>query len=154
MVQHESDARHQLDRIQNGVKNYDPADRRFAEDGKNQTDRTGAGHYRHELLLKDVLADLQPNVKVVKSYWRIGHLSPEDCDPGLVKQVFVNLISNAVKYTRRREIAVIEVGQVEEEGASVIFIRDNGAGFEQRYADKIISGLPAPSRADDFGAPA
>jgi signal transduction histidine kinase len=67
-----------------------------------------------------------------------------------MKQVFANLLSNAVKYTRRREIAVIEVGQVQEEGVSVIFVRDNGAGFDERYADKLFGAFQRLHRAEDF----
>ena len=68
-------------------------------------------------LLQDVRADLQPECQDRQIEWLIGELSSVECDPGLIKQVFANLISNAVKYSRRREIAVIEVGQIEEDGS-------------------------------------
>jgi len=60
------------------------------------------------------------------------------------------LLSNAVKYTRRREMAVIEVGQFAEEGVSVIFVRDNGAGFDERYASKLFGVFQRLHRAEDF----
>lgn len=78
-------------------------------------------------LLQDVRSELLAECEGRHIEWRIGELSTVECDPGLIKQVFANLISNAVKYTRRRETAVIEVGQAEQESAFVIFIRDNGA---------------------------
>jgi len=101
-------------------------------------------------MVKDVLADLQPECEGRQIDWRIGELSSVECDPGLVKQVFANLLSNAVKYTRRRELAVIEVGQVAEEGTPVIFVRDNGAGFDERYVGKLFGVFQRLHRAEDF----
>jgi signal transduction histidine kinase len=102
------------------------------------------------LLLEEVLADLQPEWGSRQIDWRIGALPPVECDPGLIRQVFTNLLSNAVKYTRRREIAVIEVGHVYEEGVSVIFVRDNGAGFNERYASKLFGVFQRLHRAEEF----
>jgi signal transduction histidine kinase len=101
-------------------------------------------------LLQDVLGDLQPEFENRQIDWQIGNLPSVECDPGLIKQVFANLLSNAVKYTRRREIAVIEVGQVAGEGAPVLFVRDNGAGFDERYATKLFGVFQRLHRAEDF----
>ncbi len=149
-VKMDPDAKQQVDRIQNGVKNMTrliDGLLKMAQIGRTELARVATDL---NLLLKDVIADLQPECEGRQIDWRIGVLSPVVCDPGLVKQVFVNLLSNAVKYTGRREIAVIEVGQVEAEGASVIFIRDNGAGFDERYADKLFGVFQRLHRADDF----
>jgi light-regulated signal transduction histidine kinase (bacteriophytochrome) len=102
------------------------------------------------LLLQEVLGDLQPECEGRKVDWRIGSLSTVECDPGLMKQVLTNLLSNAVKYTRRREIAVIEVGEIVEEGVPVIFVRDNGAGFDERYAGKLFGVFQRLHRTEDF----
>lgn len=96
------------------------------------------------------LQDLQPECEGRKIDWRIGDLPSLECDPGLMKQVFVNLLSNAVKYTRRRENAVIEVGQVTLDGAPAIFVRDNGAGFDQRYAHKLFGVFQRLHSAEEF----
>lgn len=101
-------------------------------------------------LLREVLVDLQPESGGRQIDWRIGNLSSADCDAGLVRQVLMNLLSNALKYSRRREIAVIEVGQVQQEGVSVIFVRDNGAGFDERYAHKLFGAFQRLHRAEDF----
>ena len=69
--------------------------------------------------------------------WRVGRLSPAQCDSGLMRQVFFNLLSNALKFTNRREKAVIEIGEIRCEGEPVIFVRDNGVGFDMKYADKL-----------------
>ena len=58
-------------------------------------------------------------------------------DAQLLRQVFGNLVSNAVKYTRPREVAKIEIGAFERDGASVYFVRDNGVGFDMTYVHKL-----------------
>jgi light-regulated signal transduction histidine kinase (bacteriophytochrome) len=102
-------------------------------------------------LLNEVVKDLQLECAQRDIRWQIGELPSVECDPGLMKQVFMNLVSNAVKYSRRRESALIEVGlMIEEDGTPVIFIRDNGAGFDQRYADKLFGVFQRLHRADEF----
>jgi light-regulated signal transduction histidine kinase (bacteriophytochrome) len=82
--------------------------------------------------------------------WRIQPLPSIECDPGLMRQVFVNLISNAMKYTRPREVAVIEIGSLEMNGTTVIFVRDNGVGFNMKYVDKLFGVFQRLHRSDDF----
>lgn len=69
----------------------------------------------------------------------IGDLPPCRADEALLKQVFVNLLGNALKFTRGRETPVIEVGARVDEGSRecVYFVRDNGAGFDRQYADRL-----------------
>lgn len=69
--------------------------------------------------------------------WRIGRLGSMACDPGLMTQALVNLLSNALKYSRRRSPAIVEVGQVNMDDEQVMFVRDNGVGFDMKYADKL-----------------
>ena len=73
-----------------------------------------------------------------------------ECDQGLIKQVFANLISNAVKYTLFREHAVIEVGQTTIDDETVIFIRDNGAGFDMKQAGKLFGAFQRLHRQEEF----
>lgn len=88
-------------------------------------------------LVDMVVQDLTPEIAEREVEWHVGPLSTVKCDPGLLQLVFANLLSNAVKYTRRRQRAVIEVGQSTIDGQTVFFVRDNGAGFDQKYADKL-----------------
>jgi two-component system sensor histidine kinase/response regulator len=88
-------------------------------------------------LVDSVVQDLKSEIAERKIEWRISSLSSVKCDPGLLQQVFANLLSNAVKYTRRRERAVIEIGQSTIDGQTVFYVRDNGAGFDPKYADKL-----------------
>lgn len=102
------------------------------------------------LLLQNVLADLQSECAERLVEWQIGKLPITECDAGLLKQVFINLLSNALKYSRRRELAIIEIGSFEEKGSLVLFVRDNGAGFDPRYADKLFGVFQRLHRPDEF----
>jgi len=82
--------------------------------------------------------------------WKVGPLPFVECDPGLMKQVFVNLLSNAVKYTRPRSAARIEVGALNQDDQTVIFVRDNGVGFSMKYADKLFGVFQRLHRPEDF----
>jgi len=101
-------------------------------------------------LLPRLIEDLAPEYSGRDVTWRIGDLFTAECDPGLMQQVFVNLLSNAVKYTRKREHAVIEVGQASENGERVVFVRDNGVGFDMKYAGKLFGVFERLHKARDF----
>jgi PAS domain S-box-containing protein len=88
-------------------------------------------------LLAETIASLEAESRGRMVDWHVGHLSSTQCDPGLMRQVFFNLLSNALKFTRHREQAVIEIGEDLIQGAPVIFVRDNGVGFDMKYADKL-----------------
>ena len=69
--------------------------------------------------------------------FHIGELPPAQADAVTMKQVWLNLISNAIKYSRQKEKAIIEIGS-ETTGDEIIYsIKDNGAGFDMQYADKL-----------------
>jgi PAS domain S-box-containing protein len=82
--------------------------------------------------------------------WRINPLPTSLCDPGLIKQVFAELLGNAVKYTRPRDPAVIEVGTIDYQGGAAIFVRDNGVGFNMKYADKLFGVFQRLHRTEEF----
>ncbi|MGP0090663.1 MAG: sensor histidine kinase [Xanthobacteraceae bacterium] len=71
-------------------------------------------------------------------------------DPGLLRQVFVNLIDNAFKYTRQREVATVDIGSWDSGEEQVFFVRDNGVGFDMQYADKLFGVFQRLHRAEDF----
>ncbi len=101
-------------------------------------------------LVAEVVEDLAPEFAGRDLEWQIGKLFNAECDPGLMKQVFANLLSNAVKYSRKREHAVIQVGQTRQNGERVVFIRDNGVGFEMQYAKKLFGVFQRLHKARDF----
>ena len=98
----------------------------------------------------EVIAELGPDCEGRQVEWKIGDLPFVECDPGLIKQVFQNLLSNAVKFTRPRRPAVIEIGQETQAGTLVLFVRDNGVGFNMKYADKLFGVFQRLHRAEDF----
>jgi light-regulated signal transduction histidine kinase (bacteriophytochrome) len=82
--------------------------------------------------------------------WRVEQLPTAVCDPGLMRVVFTNLLSNAVKYTQPRQKAVIEIGYMMQDGQPVIFVRDNGVGFDMKYADKLFGVFQRLHRDEEF----
>jgi light-regulated signal transduction histidine kinase (bacteriophytochrome) len=101
-------------------------------------------------LVQEVLSDLKHEIGDRDICWKIGELPYADCDPGLMKNVFFNLLSNAVKYTRPRKPAIIEIGQTTADGQDAIFVRDNGVGFNMKYADKLFGVFQRLHRREDF----
>jgi light-regulated signal transduction histidine kinase (bacteriophytochrome) len=89
-------------------------------------------------LVREALDDFQAEIRGRKIVWNIHPLPTVRADRALLRMVLVNLISNAVKFTSARPEAIIEIGCVpNEKSETVIFIRDNGAGFDPQYANKL-----------------
>lgn len=88
-------------------------------------------------LVQDALRDLQREHPDRVVDIRVGDLPDVVADPPLLKQVFVNLLSNAFKFTRERDTTVIEIDCQQQPGEHVFTVRDNGAGFDMRYAPKL-----------------
>ena len=83
--------------------------------------------------------------------WRIGELPDVEADPTMIRQVFCNLLGNAVKYTATRERAIIEVGTRSDDGDEiVVFVRDNGVGFDQDYAERLFVVFQRLHGQDEF----
>lgn len=89
------------------------------------------------VLVAEVLDDLAGERQGRDVRVTVGGLAPCRADPALLKQVFANLIGNALKFTRNREVAEIEIGSSEEDGRPVYHVRDNGVGFDQKYANTL-----------------
>ncbi len=100
-------------------------------------------------LVRETLADL-PETENRSVEWRVEPLPEVDCDPGLLKLVFNNLLGNALKFTRSRQPAVIEIGTSDSAGPTTIFVRDNGVGFDPKYADKLFGVFQRLHRQEDF----
>ena len=96
-------------------------------------------------LVAQVRAEFEADTHGRQIRWNVAELPRVICDEGLIKQVFSNLIGNAIKYTRRTSDVVIEVGQTLAGDTPAFFVRDNGAGFDMKYADKLFAALPAPA---------
>jgi light-regulated signal transduction histidine kinase (bacteriophytochrome) len=81
--------------------------------------------------------DLAPEAFGRKIQWRIQSLPTVQGDPTLLRHLFINLLSNALKFTRDRETAEIEIGAREEPHRWVIYVRDNGVGFDQKLSGRL-----------------
>ena len=101
-------------------------------------------------LVRDVIQDMSDETRNRNIQWQVGDLPVLECDPGLIKLVFYNLLSNAVKYTRPRDSAVIEIGQMTLDGERTLFVRDNGVGFNMKYAHKLFGVFERLHRQEDF----
>jgi PAS domain S-box-containing protein len=97
-----------------------------------------------------LLEELNPQLGCREIEIKVGYLPPCQGDATLLKQVWMNLLSNAIKYSRRRERAVIEIGCVSKNGEKVYMVRDNGAGFDMTYADKLFGVFQRLHRSDEF----
>jgi signal transduction histidine kinase len=101
-------------------------------------------------LVSDVISDLREEQKGRQIEWSIATLPSVEGDGSMLKQVWTNLISNALKYSRNRNPAKIEVSAREEGDNLVFFVRDNGAGFEMAYADKLFGVFQRLHRDEEF----
>ena len=82
--------------------------------------------------------------------WKIGSLPNVRADPFMLRQVFINLLSNALKFTRNRPVARIEIGVEDQKQATVCFVRDNGVGFDMQYAGKLFGVFERLHAAGEF----
>lgn len=101
-------------------------------------------------LVQRVLEDLKGEYAERQVEIVVGDLPDCQGDPALLRQVFVNLLSNALKFTRQRDVARIEVGCQSQNGERVYFVKDNGAGFDMRYAHKLFGVFQRLHRAEDY----
>ena len=87
-------------------------------------------------MVREILAELHPGLEG-RGEVRVGLLPPCYADPVMLRQVYYNLISNALKFSRYVDHPEIEIGALAGEEPPAYFIRDNGVGFDMRYADNL-----------------
>jgi PAS domain S-box-containing protein len=103
-----------------------------------------------ERLARDVFAELQSSVAGGKLQLEIDPLPPANGDRAMMHQVFINLLSNAIKFSRDREPARIKVGGSIEGDEAVYYVKDNGAGFDMQYADKLFGVFQRLHSVEEF----
>ncbi|HWX22379.1 MAG TPA: ATP-binding protein [Candidatus Binatia bacterium] len=102
-------------------------------------------------LVPEVIRQLQPELNDRNIVWKHPALPVVHADPALLRQVFANLLSNAIKYTRPRNPARIEIGSAQDNPAeTVLFVRDNGVGFDMAYADKLFGVFQRLHPSEEF----
>jgi len=107
-------------------------------------------HVDTEKLVRGVIEGLASQREGRQIEIRIAVLPPCQGDPALLKQVWINLLSNALKYTRKCEQAVVEIGCVREKNENVYFVRDNGTGFDMKYVDKLFGVFQRLHGVEDY----
>lgn len=102
-------------------------------------------------LVYNGIRDLETSAQGRNIVWKVAPPQSATGDPAMLRLVFANLLGNAVKYTRTRDAAQIEIGSAgEQAGRVIVFVRDNGVGFDMRYADKLFGVFQRLHRADEF----
>jgi signal transduction histidine kinase len=103
-------------------------------------------------LVREAQAEIAPETTAREIVWDVHTLPSVYADPALLRPVMVNLLSNAVKYSSTRPVARIEIGSSRSEtGEAVVFVRDNGVGFDMKYADKLFGVFQRLHSSDEFG---
>src|ERR1700691_4303756 len=120
----------------------------FSRIGRTETRETMVDMER---LVKEALTEIQPEASGRTIAWKIGALPNIYGDRSMLRLALVNLLSNAVKFTRTNPEAEVEVGSMEkkEEGV-VVFVRDNGVGFDMKYAHKLFGVFQRLHQSDSF----
>jgi signal transduction histidine kinase len=120
----------------------------FSRVGRAETKKTLVSM---EQLVKEVIAELSQETKGREIAWKIGALPVCYGDRSMLKLVVVNLVSNAVKFTRMRARAEIEIGCADGNKNEVeMFVKDNGAGFDMRYVDKLFGVFQRLHSSEEF----
>jgi signal transduction histidine kinase len=104
-------------------------------------------------LVSQVIEELRANAGGRSIEFAVGKLGTAVADPALLKQVLANLLGNAVKFTREKNPAVVEVGcrkDADAGAASVYYVKDNGAGFDMRFSEKLFGVFQRLHRAGEY----
>jgi PAS domain S-box-containing protein len=120
----------------------------FSRIGRVETQKT---HVSLTQLLKEALAEVRQDTEGRNIVWKIGALPDFYGDRSMLRVVLVNLISNAIKFTRTRPQAEIEIGCSEGNGNDlVVFVSDNGVGFDMKYVNKLFGVFQRLHQSDEF----
>jgi len=101
-------------------------------------------------LVRQTVGELELSMNGRQVAWTIGELPPVHGDAVMYYQVWINLLSNAVKFTGKKETAVIEVGHLPGDSDNTYFVKDNGAGFDMKYADRLFGVFRRLHSPEDF----
>ena len=142
--------KHYLQRVRSGTQNMGQLIDdilSLSRSGRHQMDKKIINMWAIAREAYDLLED---ELKDRKIDFVIHKCSPVFADSHLIKIVFTNLLSNALKFTRIREDAKIEIGSIIKEDQTVFFVKDNGVGFDMQYADKLFAAFQRLHRAEEY----
>ncbi|WP_061231008.1 sensor histidine kinase [Leptospira weilii] len=102
------------------------------------------------VMVEKILEEMANYYPSIKMETIVGDLPPTKGDSGLLKQLLFNLISNSFKYSKKKENPKIEIGSYQNNGETVFFVKDNGAGFDMKYQHKLFNIFQRLHHADQF----
>ena len=101
-------------------------------------------------MVEEVIEELTPKVKAKYIHWTIHSLPKVNGDMNTIRQVWINLISNAIKYSGDKEKQCIEIGFADQGRQFVFYVKDNGVGFDEKYKDKLFKVFQRLHSAEEF----
>jgi light-regulated signal transduction histidine kinase (bacteriophytochrome) len=102
-------------------------------------------------LVQEAIQELEPAMRGRTIHWQIADLPVVMGERAMLRAVLINLLANAVKFTRPRNRAEIEIGcQAGQDAETIVYVRDNGMGFDMQYVDKLFDVFQRLHRADEF----
>jgi light-regulated signal transduction histidine kinase (bacteriophytochrome) len=120
----------------------------FSRIGRAETNKTAV---RLDQLVDEIVSELRQHVQDREITWKIARLPACHGDRAMLRVALVNLIANAIKFTRARKPAEIEIGSAETARGDVeIFVKDNGAGFDMQYQNKLFGVFQRLHLAEEF----
>jgi len=119
----------------------------FSRVGRTQLARSSVDLNR---LIQEARQEVCADINGRAVSWQVHHLPTVKADPALLRLVFVNLLSNALKYSAKRPLTEIEVGVMPERDDTVVYVRDNGVGFDMQYAHKLFGVFQRLHSNDEF----
>jgi len=144
------DARKYLDRIRNSAQQMNILIDQLLEFSRLGREPLSKKTIDIDKLAREVIDEVSARLEGRSVNFAVGALPACDGDPGLIAEVFINLIDNAMQYPRDSDPSRIEIGYQENGARSAYFVRDNGVGFDMRNADKLFGVFQRLHDAEDF----
>jgi PAS domain S-box-containing protein len=119
----------------------------FSHLGRQQVKKTTVNA---STIAKHAFEEIAEHEDKARIHFTINELTEVQADATLLKQVFVNLFSNAIKFSRQREQAIIEVGSEPSDQGTILFVRDNGVGFDMQHSGKLFGVFQRLHSYDQF----
>ena len=119
----------------------------FSRLGRKEITRGMVDVNEQVTIISTELLDLEKNRKIDLKIHPLGTAS---IDAVMMRQVWINLIGNALKYSRNKETTIIEIGRKDENGKAIFYVKDNGAGFDMAYMDKLFGVFQRLHKVNEF----
>ena len=117
----------------------------FSRTGRQELIKTNVDSNK---LVTDVIEELDPNRNKIE--WILHSLPTIKADANTLKQVWINLVSNAVKYSENVNNPRIEIGSIHRNESVTFFVKDNGVGFDEKYKDKLFKVFQRLHTSEEF----